>query len=133
MNTKKSDSERDEEQAKAQIETIVEYMQAINLEEEDSEKWDNAREAALNNVLSVQVRDGWRRPGIGEDAPEEFELLLCTGGPAVRIWGLLDDYCQPCDWKVQYQDWFTPWKQYHVPTEQNKEVQAYCELFYYGE
>ena len=132
---KKTDSERDEEQAEAQVDSIVEYMQDIMKaqENEDDDEVERIEQEAQENALSVQVRDGWRRPGIGEDAPEEFELLLCTGGPAVRIWGLLDDYCQPCDWKVQYQDWFTPWKQYHVPTEQNKEVQAYCDLFYYGE
>ena len=133
---KKTDSEQDEEQAKAQVDSIVEYMQDIQVAEDadDEDGVDETRMYALDNVLSVQVRSGWSFPGhYGNEAPEEFELLLCTGGPAVRIWGLLDEHCQPCEWKVLYQDWFTGWKQYIVPSEQAKEVQAYCELFHYGE
>ena len=134
---KKTDSERDEEQAKAQVEAIVEYMQDIQVAEDadDEDGVNETRTYALDNVLSVQVRGDWRSPGHYGDGecPIEFELLLCTGGPSVHIWGLLDDHCQPCDWKVQYSDWFKGWETYPVPTEQNKYVQAYCELFYYGE
>lgn len=57
---------------------------------------DEEREAAQTSIdedpLSVEVRGDWHVPG-GEGAkPSEFMILLCTGGPAVRIRGELDRY-----------------------------------------
>ena len=44
---------------------------------------DEARDAIHATPLSVEVRSGWR--SVGEDAgePEEFRIVLCTGGPRV--------------------------------------------------
>jgi hypothetical protein len=53
-----------------------------------------AREAINNDPLSVEIRSGWYTPGENPE-PEEFKILLCTGGPAVQIRGELDQYRQP--------------------------------------
>ena len=69
---------------------------------------EEAEEAIYNDPLSIQYRSGWASSP--EDMqPEEFEILLCTGGPAVRIVGELGNHGQPsCAW-LEYQDWGTPW------------------------
>ena len=48
---------------------------------------DEARDAIYETPLSVEVRSGWH--SVGEDAgePEEFRIVLCTGGPHVELTG----------------------------------------------
>ena len=69
---------------------------------------DDAMQAMIENPLDISFRSGWTSSR--EDMqPEEFQILLCTGGPAVRIIGDLDEYGQPCRAWIEYQDWGTPW------------------------
>lgn len=124
------------EQAKAQLESIIEMVQAVY--DADNANDDNAaeeaRETIQNDPLSVEVRSAWGTPG-EEMKPAEFNILLCTGGPAVRIMGELDKYSQPDRAWIQYQDWGTPWTDY-VPSmanEANESLLAYCHQFYFGE
>ena len=51
------------------------------------ESEDEARDAIYETPLSVEVRSGWH--SVGEDAgePEEFRIVLCTGGPHVELTG----------------------------------------------
>ena len=73
---------------------------------------DQASEAISEDPLSVEVRSGWTT--LGNDLePEEYAILLCTGGPAVRIRGELDSDGDPCRAWIEYQDWGTPWREYH--------------------
>lgn len=73
---------------------------------------EEAEEAIYNDPLSIQYRSGWASSP--EDMqPEEFEILLCTGGPAVRILGELDfNGCPHRAW-LEFQDWGTPWAHYY--------------------
>jgi hypothetical protein len=94
---------------------------------------EEAREAIEQDPLSVEVRSDWVEPG-AEMTAAEFCILLCTGGPAVRIVGELDDHKQPDRAWVEYQDWFTPWREYHgehAPSQGT--LLAYCRCFYFGE
>jgi hypothetical protein len=69
---------------------------------------DKARQAIQEDALSVEVRSGWHGQGeAGED--EEYTILLCTGGPAVRIIGNLGEYDEPATARLECQDWFAPW------------------------
>lgn len=58
--------------------------------------------------LSVRVRGGWHAPG-EKPAASEYEILLCIGGPAVRITGDLCSYGEPNTATLECQDWGTPW------------------------
>jgi len=58
--------------------------------------------------LSVLMRGGWHAPG-EKPADSEYEILLCTGGPAVRITGDLCSYGEPNTATLECQDWGTPW------------------------
>ena len=71
---------------------------------------DAARQRIEEGPLSVEVRTGWHSPGDEEGAkPEEYNILLGTGGPASRIIGDLDEDGHPISAHYEYQDWFKPW------------------------
>ncbi len=75
-----------------------------------------AADYAREMPLSVLVRNGWHTPGESGDAePEEFELLLSTGGPAVRVYGYLGAYGSIRSAELQVQDWGTQWERLPVP------------------
>jgi len=128
------DNNRAKEQAQAQLRVIREMMAAASLDwerleelresfncEDEAEELaeleeqageyasrEEAEQAIYENPLDIQYRSGWASSA--EDLePEEFCILLCTGGPAVRIVGELGNHGQPsCAW-LEYQDWGTPW------------------------
>ena len=148
---------RARDQAKAQLEGIMEMVKALNVDYDrleelkssddvetldelgqlilDSNGCENREEAEQviqEDPLSVQVRSGWFPPDWNRDAwpdPEEFEILLCTGGPAVRIIGDLP----PNRAWIQYQDWLTPWTNYPLTSEEESAVLEYCQQFYFGD
>ena len=71
---------------------------------------DDARQRINEDPLSVEVRSDWTTPSEELEAGE-FMILLCTGGPAVRIVGELRGG-EPCRAWLEYQDWGTPWTQW---------------------
>ena len=92
------------------------------------------RERIQEGPLSVQVRGGWHTPGDPEGRkPEEYELLLSTGGPTLRLIGDLDEYGEPDTPKIQWQDWGTPWTTYYTTDKEDAALLAYARCFYYGE
>ena len=97
----------------ATVAALVELAQALKDAEEsdDQEAWESAAQAIEEDPLSVMVRDGWRVPGGESSGAEEFEILLCTGGPATRIVGQLEDG-YPVNFRVEVQDWFRPWESF---------------------
>lgn len=91
---------------------------------------DEARQALWDHALSVEVRSGWVTPG-AEMIPEEYSILLCTGGPAVRIIGRLSEHGEPTSAALQYQDWDTPWTDYPLTSDQLATLEAYAAVFTY--
>ena len=119
------------EQGQAQYDSIRELVAALR-EDEDT---DRAREAILEDALSVLVRSGWHTPGDDTGQPEEFEILLCTGGPAVRLTSSLDNHGQPDSVSMQVQDWFQPWTGFDPAADDEEEdvLLAYAQCFYFGD
>jgi len=115
----------------------IHYQDGMAASEEDRTQYhdeDEAREAISEDPLSVEVRSDWHEPGSKDDKPTEYKILLCTGGPAVRIIGELDEYGQPETAKIEYQDWFTPWVSYaNTSSEEDETLLTYARQFYYGE
>lgn len=97
---------------------------------ERCEDEDDAREAILEDALSVEVRPDWHTPG---DSSEDTEycILLSTGGPASRIVGELNQWKQPVSATLQIQDWGTPWTDYREADEDT--LLKYSDCFYFGE
>lgn len=121
-----------QQQAKAQLESIRELVAALNKAREEGEGDDEAHDNINNDALSVEVRSGWTTPGEAL-CPMEFSILLCTGGPAVRIIGELSEHNEPESARLQYQEWGTPWTDYPLTEDEEETVLAYCSCFYFGE
>jgi hypothetical protein len=133
--------------ARGWLATICEAMDAFKaLEEGDAESvtldgdtfddLDDLRQRIEEGPLSIQVRGGWHTPGDPDGSKaEEYEILLSTGGPALRIIGELDEYCQPYGTpQLQWQDWFKPWTDYNeTTTEEDESLALYVRQFYFGE
>lgn len=125
--------------ARAWVQTIAEAMAAFealqggdesaSFDGEEFTSEDDLRQRIEEMPLSVQVREGWREPFADRGEPEEFLILLSTGGPALRIYGDIGG-----KHALQWQDWGTPWTDYHDTTEeQDKAISAFVGLFYLGE
>jgi len=108
----------------------AEELQTLKDQSNGCKDQEEAQEMIQEDPLSVEVRSGWCNAGDTLEA-EEFSILLCTGGPAVRIRGELDQYKQPCRAWMEYQDWGTPWTMY-CGAEQSV-LLNYCQSFYFGE
>jgi len=104
--------------------------ESVTYEGEAFEDADDLRQRIEEMPLSVQVRDGWRSPGAESDGPEQFEILLSTGGPALRITGEIGTAFPALQW----QDWGTPWTDFGDTTEgQDEAITAFVGLFWFGE
>ena len=133
-NTAKKEDDRAERQALAQIESIEDMVENLKnaIEEGDDCAKDNARQTISEDPLSIQVREDWHSPSEkGENT--EFNILLCWGGPAVRIVGDIGLDSEPENVRVEYQDWFTGWEEYRMTEEQEEAVLTYCRQFYFDE
>ena len=109
-----------------------EGREATEEEREDYHDEDRAREIIDEDPLSAQCRSGWANSKEEFEA-EEFEILLCTGGPACRIVGDLDRG-QPYHPQLQYQDWGTPWIEYFdMTSDERAALLTYCQQFYFGD
>lgn len=84
--------------------------------------------------LSVEIREGWKSPGEGASLePTEFQILLSTGGPALRIMGELN-HDEPSRCWLEHQDWGTPWTRYFSRSaDRATALRWFAALFYYGE
>jgi len=123
--------------------TNQEILEGINLcytkgdkaTQEEREQYhdeDDLRQTIDEDPLSVQVRSGWASSPAEFEA-EEFEILLCTGGPACRVVGELDRG-QPHRARLEYQDWFTPWIEYlDMTSEERDALLTYSQQFYFGD
>jgi hypothetical protein len=139
-------------QGQAQFESIKEMVEALRATDrtdlEGSREWDRKREEAQRAIeedaLSVQVRSGWYAPGAASEAPAEYEILLCTGGPACRIVGELSEHCEPQTARLEVQDWFQPWtairplvRKSVAPIADDYDSEqillAYAQCFWFGE
>ncbi len=93
---------------------------------------ESAQQQIQEGPLSVLVRDGWRQPGQAvQDGPEEYEILLSTGGPALRIYGKLGAHDEPESAELQAQDWGTQWTR--VPDCEEETLLDYARCFYFGD
>lgn len=122
------------DQAQAQYESIKALVERLReaSDLDHGNTYDLVRDEIMSDPLFVLVRDGWRTPGqASEDSPEEYEILLCTGGPAVRIYGKLGRYSEPETATIEYQDWFKPWVAYEDAAEDI--LLDYARCFYFGE
>lgn len=102
---------------------------------EDPEAWhdeERARRWIEESPLSVEVRSGWYSPGGEPGEPEEYAILLGTGGPAARIRGELDSSGYPETAVFEYQDWFKPWTPARLDADEESTLLQWARTFYFG-
>jgi hypothetical protein len=107
-----------------------EELQELRDEAGECKDRDEALERITDDALEVAVRSGWSTPG--ELEAEEYMILLCTGGPAVRIRGELSEYKEPESAWLEYQDWGTPWEVLRLGADEDA-VLMYARCFFFGE
>ncbi len=107
-------------QAEAQFSGIKELLETLAKAQNNGneEEENTALEAILNDPLSVEIQ-------------RQYIILLCTGGPAVRIIGELDEYDQPATARLQFQDWFTPWTDLDQSESESDLLVEYARHFYF--
>lgn len=126
-------------QALAQFASIREMVERLQAAEagDDDEAVEAAREEIEQDALEVALRADWYSPGAGTKAePVDYKILLCTGGPAVRIVGTVGQWNEPENARIEYQDWFTPWTDLvgeDVPDDMEEILLAYARVFYWGD
>ena len=125
-----TDTEQDhgKSQARAQMDSIIEMVEAANQAKSERDR-EEAEQAIYDDPLEVSIRGGWRSPGGEPYTATDYKILLCTGGPAVRIVGELNEYKEPATAKLQYQDWFTPWEYYRLSSEEEETLLDYARRF----
>jgi hypothetical protein len=107
--TKKAENPA-KDQAAAKYRTICEMLIELEAAAGGCTDEHEARQRIQEHPLEVLIRSDWTAPGTPLEACK-FSILLCTGGPAVRIVGDLD---QGGPWRarLEYQDWGTGWTQW---------------------
>lgn len=125
--------ERAKQQGQAQYESIQELVANLP-DERGSGRSREMAEVIYESPLSVEVRSGWHVPGRAAAIPEEFQILLCWGGPAVRLIGTLNQHGEPDSVAMQVQDWFQSWTDFTPVTEDddNGVLLTYARCFYFG-
>lgn len=95
-------------------------------EAEDDDAREQAEQAIHEDPLSIEII--YRGPPHSEPTAEGFEMLLSTGGPAVRIVGELD-HGEPTRPRLEVQDWFLPWTEYPTNSEEGEILETYLAQF----
>ena len=100
------------------------------LEYEEELSADRIDELVRQEPLEVATRSQWANFQ-DEFESSDFKILLCTGGPAVRIFGSCEGG-YPSDIELQHQDWFTPWETVHSLSDNQKDaMEWFCNFFVY--
>lgn len=126
-------SDNSNQQAQAHLNTISDLMARYNAAVEDGhfELVDNITDECYEIPLSCEVRSGWATHPSGL-FPEEYRILLCTGGPAVQIIGELDKDGLAASATLQHQDWFEPWVSLPVGQADWTALLSFAQQFYFG-
>ena len=112
---------------------ILELYQEVQAEGTTEERIDEIREQVQEWPLSVDVRcASWWSVG-AEMEPDEFQVLLGTGGPAMRITGDIGQHGEPCNPLMQVQDWFKPWTLCDTTEAHDEALRWFCGHFWFGE
>ncbi len=123
-----TNQERGDEEWAEQNPDDAEELAELEEARGDCEDEDDARMRIEEDPLSLRI---FGERTAGEWETTSYELLLGTGGPAVRIVGDLNQHGEPGSAQLEVQDWFKPWTEYLGA--ENDVLMAYAAYFYCGE
>jgi hypothetical protein len=130
MNNAAADTTWIDEIGKSAYERVADLVKVLD-DSRDSEAQDpqeKAIEAILQDPLSVRV---FGERTNGEWAATNYEILLGTGGPAMRIVGDLNEHGEPDSARLEVQDWGKPWTEYF--RADSEVLLEYAQCFYFAE
>jgi len=111
------------------------YVDGLNPSAEEIEDYhdeDLAITSLLELALEVTVRSGWVPPLVHVDLEvAEYQILLCTGGPAVRVIGAVGSDGYPLTARLEYQDWFIAWTEYPADSAERDALLKFAGWFSY--
>lgn len=114
------------DQAAAQLSSIRQMLDDVKVAEEiESEK---EREEAVEEAKEAITEDALEAGKL-----KQYFILLCTGGPAIRIIGNLDEHNEPETARLEYQDWGTPWTAYPCKADDEDALIEYARYYYFEE
>lgn len=124
----------DEWDASEEGQELAELTAAVTIDGEELDE-ESLRERIQESPISVEVRSGWCAPGARDElaTPEEYMILLSTGGPALRIVGDLDNHMCPTSARLEHQDWFKPWSEFITTGDDHDALMSFVGQFYFGE
>ncbi len=122
----------------AHIEELIEALEAVQqrggepviIDGEPIEDEDDVRERIDALAVSAEVRSGWTMAG-GELEADEYQIALCVGGPAVRVYGALDAFGEPHNARIEYRDWAASWRAYAADVDEQV-LLDFARQFYFG-
>lgn len=116
MNTQKID-----EICRGALDDVLEWHAMPDGEEKD--------DRAAETPLSVLFRSAWSEGGEFDADGGEAEILLGTGGPAVRIMATIDGEKGLVEPRIEAQDWGTPWTRGKTTEAEDKALSAFVARF----
>ena len=116
------------DQAFAQLASIKAMLKAVENATDDERE--AAEQAIYDDPLEVSVRCASWSSQYDNLEPDEYRILLCTGGPAVQITGDLNEHMQPVTARLQHQDWFEPWETLSIDDQDNEALLSYAYHFF---
>lgn len=120
--------------AHQKLDNILDADEVIKIDGEEIEDEDALRDKIQESALSIEVREPWHTPNDPAASPDEYQILLTTGGPALRISGDLGKYNTPESYELEYQNWGTGWTRFTEKIEDlDDALEYFTGCFYYGE
>lgn len=131
------------DQASSQLESIDEMLRVLAHAQTESHTNEDCDDNLYKDTENAHDEDAALQ-AIQEDALEintrtefngekEYMILLCTGGPACRIIGDIDEHDQPSSARLEYQDWGTPWTDYPLTQDNEQTLIEYARHYYFEE
>lgn len=129
-------------QAEAQVQAIVEYMAAYRESlnapggEITTAAWDGEVETLDSDSILTRLYENalevrrWNPDDDGEGVPDwDWMILLCTGGPAVRLVVRVDGrWSMPAEVRLQHSDWFEGWTDTAMSDDEEDAALSYSRI-----
>jgi hypothetical protein len=116
-------------QSLAQLAEVARLAELLEADPDNDELQDELRALAL----SQEVRSDWRCFVATEECdPDEWRLVLCTGGPHVEVRGEFNNYGDPETASLWAADWGQSLAEVPIPQSSADLLLWFAQTFYWG-
>jgi hypothetical protein len=111
-------------QARAHLEHIQELLQNL-----DNAETEEDRESSYMELCEYPLEIRTQKEETDYRMETSYIILLCTGGPAVRVYGQKDFNGIALSARLQAQDWFTPWEDVHLTKNEHETIVDFANFY----